>query len=166
MTYANREGTYWARCKNTSGGYENSYVRCANNALRLVPKMTYGSCGNGNATDIKIAAAISKIAAATTRNAPWQLQNLISRESRKCTQSTAGNARKHIFSMGSVVLTALKNCFETAAESNGKREAATAVHIHEKYLRFKRPRNGGGIKKYRKKYRKIQKNLKWPNTKT
>ena len=85
-----------------------SYARCANNALRLVPKMTYGSCGNGNATDIKIAAAISKIAAATTRNAPWQLQNLISRESRKCTQSTAGNARKHIFSMGFAVLNAQK----------------------------------------------------------
>jgi hypothetical protein len=53
VTYANREGTYWARCKNTSGGYENSYVRCSTNALRLAPKMTYGSWGNGNATDVK-----------------------------------------------------------------------------------------------------------------
>ena len=30
-----------------------SYARCANNALRLVPKMTYGSCGKCNATDVK-----------------------------------------------------------------------------------------------------------------
>ena len=37
-----------------NGGYEGSHTRGARNALRLVPKTIYGSCGECNAADVQI----------------------------------------------------------------------------------------------------------------